>query len=86
MEAIPEYYRDKVGVFKTWFKIERFIPADKDVMSKCVVASSGKILGDASRHSMNPYFIINCDGNEFETEYIYMFESFCCIHETNTTL
>ncbi|WP_156885012.1 hypothetical protein [Oribacterium sp. NK2B42] len=58
-EAIPEYYRDTAGTFKTWFKIEKFVLADKDVMSKCVVASSGKILGEASKHSMRPYFIIN---------------------------
>ncbi len=58
-EAIPEYYRDTAGTFKTWFKIEKFVLADKDVMSKCVVASSGKILGEASKHSMSPYFIIN---------------------------
>ena len=57
--AIPEYYRGNAGTFKTWFRIERFILADKDVMSKCVVASSGKILGEASKHSMSPYFIIN---------------------------
>ena len=58
-EAIPEYYRDTAGTFITWFKIEKFVLADKDVMSKCVVASSGKILGEASKHSMSPYFIIN---------------------------
>ena len=58
-EAIPEYYRDIAGTFKTWFKIEKFVLADKDVMSKCVVASSGKFLGEASKHSMSPYFIIN---------------------------
>ena len=58
-EAIPEYYRDIAGTFKTWFKIDKIVLADKDVMSKCVVASSGKILSEASKHSMSPYFIIN---------------------------
>lgn len=59
-EAIPEYYRENARTFKTWFKIERFVLAEKDVMSKYVVASSGKRLGEASKHSMSPYFIINC--------------------------
>lgn len=27
-------------------------------MSKCKVASSGATLGEASKHSMSPYFII----------------------------
>ncbi|MGN8850997.1 hypothetical protein [Bariatricus sp. HCP28S3_C2] len=58
-EGIPEYYRDTAGTFKTWFKIKEISLADKDVMSKCVVASSGKVLGEASKHSMSPYFIIN---------------------------
>ena len=58
-EAIPKYYRDTAGTFKTWFKVKSFKQTDKDVMSKCVVASSGRALGDASKHSMSPYFIIN---------------------------
>ncbi len=57
-EGIPEYYREAAGIFKTWFKIKCFSLADKDVMSKCVVASSRKVLGEASKHSMSPYFII----------------------------
>lgn len=58
-EVIPEYYRDTAGTFKTWFMVKSFKQADKDVMSKCVVASSGRALGDVSKHSMSPYFIIN---------------------------
>lgn len=60
-EAIPEYYRNTAGTFKTWFKVKSFKQADKDVMSQCVVASSGRALGDVSKHSMSPYFIINCE-------------------------
>lgn len=56
---IPEYYRDTAGTFKTWFKVIAFEIATKDVMSKCVVASSGNPLGEVSKHSMSPYFKIN---------------------------
>lgn len=62
MSAIPEYYRDKAEAFKTWFKVKRFVCAEKDVMGKCQVASSGRILRDASKHSMSPYFIIEYKG------------------------
>lgn len=60
-EGIPEYYRDNAGMFKTWIKINAFSLADRDVMSKCKVTSSGKTLGETSKHSMSPYFIINYD-------------------------
>ncbi len=56
--AIPEYYRDKVIKFKTWFRIIEISPASNDVMSKCIVVSSGNNLSDVSKHSMSPYFII----------------------------
>lgn len=56
---IPAYYRDKAADFGCWFKVKRFELAEKDVMSKCVVTSSGKVLSLASRHSMSPYFIID---------------------------
>ncbi|MCD7919337.1 MAG: hypothetical protein LUG45_04560 [Clostridiales bacterium] len=58
-KTIPEYYRDKVGQFKTWFKVTKFDPAPRDIMSHCFVASSGNALGEVSKHSMSPYFIIN---------------------------
>lgn len=57
-EYIPEYYRESAEVFKTWFKVERFDIAEKDVMSQFVVASSGTPLSEVSRHSMSPYFMI----------------------------
>lgn len=56
--GIPEYYRDTAGTFKTWFKVTSFELAPRDVMSKCKVASSGNTLGEVSKHSMSPYFII----------------------------
>lgn len=58
---IPEYYRDRAIEFKTWFRVRSFIIAPKDILSHCVVASSGVSLSHASRHSMSPYFIIETD-------------------------
>lgn len=57
-DEIPGYYRDMADEFGCWFRVTRFEKADKNVMSKCVVASSGKLLTTASQHSMSPYFII----------------------------
>ncbi len=59
--AIPDYYRDSTERFKTWFKITKIIPAPKDIMSKCRVVSSDNTLSDVSKHSMSPYFIIECN-------------------------
>lgn len=58
LNEIPDYYRDLTEKFKTWFKVTSFEQAPKDIMSKCYVVSSGKNLGDASKHSMSPFFII----------------------------
>ena len=60
--AIPAYYRDKASDFHCWFKVVRFERAEKDIMSRCFVSSSGTALTDASRHSMSPYFIIEYEG------------------------
>lgn len=60
-EEIPANYRDMSGKFKTWFKICKFDLADKGIMSKCRVASSGNQLGEVSKHSMSPYFIIDTE-------------------------
>lgn len=57
-EAIPGYYREKVSMVKTWFKVYRFEKADKKIMSRCYVCSSGTTLSVTSQHSMSPYFII----------------------------
>ena len=64
--GIPEYYRDLTDKFRTWFKVTSFEPAPRDIMSKCHVASSGAVLGEVSKHSMSPYFIINYDEKEGE--------------------
>ena len=59
LEGIPTYYRDMTDKFKTWFKITSFESAPRDILSRCFVASSGNALGEVSKHSMSPYFIIN---------------------------
>ena len=57
-EGIPKYYRDNTEKFKVWFKVVSFEAAPKNIMSLCCVASSGTPLGEVSKHSMGPYFII----------------------------
>lgn len=57
-EAIPAYYRETAEKFKTWFKVTAIDPAPKNIMSQCRVASSQAPLGEASKYSMSPYFII----------------------------
>lgn len=64
LDGIPAYYRDLTEKFKTWFKVTRFEQAPRDIMSKCFVSSSGNALGEVSRHSMSPYFIIDYKENE----------------------
>ena len=58
-QLIPSYYRQIAQKFGCWFEVTRFERAAKNVMSRCVVASSKKPLTEASRHSMSPYFIID---------------------------
>lgn len=57
-DEFPSYYHNVADKFKTWFKIVKIEEAPKNVMGKCKVASSGATLGEASKHSMSPYFII----------------------------
>ena len=57
--GIPEYYRDSAEKFKTWFKVTSFEKTQKDIMPKCFVISSGNVLSEVSKHSMNPYFVID---------------------------
>lgn len=59
--AIPEYYREIAESVKTWFKVIQIEDADRKVMAKCTVSSSGSPLSAVSRHSMSPYFIIDYD-------------------------
>lgn len=61
LTAIPEYYRGIAGTIKTWFKVIKIERAEKGVMAKCTIASSGRPLSAVSRHSMSPYFIIDYD-------------------------
>lgn len=62
LTEVPSYYRNMADKFKCWFRVLKFMKADKSVMSDCTVVSSGKRLTDASRHSMSPYFIIEYTG------------------------
>lgn len=64
VEYIPKYYRSFAEKFKTWFKITEFESAPRDIMSKCFVVSSGNALGEVSKHSMSPYFIVDYNENE----------------------
>lgn len=57
-DDFPMYYHDMADKFKTWFRIIKIEEAPKDVMRRCIVSSSGATLGEASKHSMSPYFII----------------------------
>lgn len=61
MTAIPAYYRHIAGTIKTWFKVTKIEKAEKDVMGRCTIVSSGSSLSAVSKHSMNPYFVINYD-------------------------
>ena len=58
LSAIPAYYREMANKFHSWFRIIRFEDAPQNILSQCTVASSGKVLSQASRHSMSPYYII----------------------------
>ena len=61
LEEFPEYYHDIADKFKTWFRIIKFEEAPRNVLGTCTVVSSGATLSEASRHSMSPYFVINCE-------------------------
>lgn len=57
----PEYYHEIADKFKTWFRIIKIEEAPRNVLSLCTVASSGAILSEVSKHSMSPYFVIDCE-------------------------
>ena len=57
----PSYYYAKADLFKTWFRITKIEEAPGNIMSTCIVASSGSSLTEASRYSMSPYFVIDCE-------------------------
>ena len=58
-DDFPMYYREISDRFKTWFRVIKIELANKDVIGKCRVISSGASLSESSRHSMSPYFIID---------------------------
>lgn len=58
-EFIPEHYRKDTEKIKCWFKITKIEKTDGNIMSKCIVCSTGQILSLASKYSMSPYFVIN---------------------------
>ena len=60
-QYIPEYYRDMIPKIKCWFKITRIEKAPSDIMSKCLVISSGAQLSAMSRSSMNPCIFVDCE-------------------------
>lgn len=60
-DEFPDYYHDIKDKFRTWFRIIKFEQAPSNILSLCKVASSGAILGEASKHSMSPYFVIDCE-------------------------
>ena len=66
LKYIPSYYRSEASKISCWFKIIKIEKAEKDIMSKCIVISSGDILSNASKHCMNPYFKIEYKGSEFD--------------------
>lgn len=61
LTEIPEYYRDIANSIKTWFRVIKIEKADKNVMSRCIVPSSGRSLSIVSKYSMSPYYIIEYD-------------------------
>ena len=58
LELIPPYCRKRTDEFGCWFHVLRIEEAPRNEMSRWVVSSSGKLLTEASRHSMSPYFVI----------------------------
>lgn len=60
-DEFPSYYHEMSDKFKTWFRIIEIEDAPRNVMSLCKVASSGALLGEVSKHSMSPYFVIDCE-------------------------
>ena len=63
INKVPEYYRDQVKKVKTWIKIWKFEPADKDVMKYCKVSSTNEPLSIVSKESMSPFFFIDYIGD-----------------------
>ena len=63
---IPEYYRYNTDKIKCWFRIIKIERAENNVMSKFIISSSRMPLSEASKHSLNPYFVIETGGDKNE--------------------
>ena len=63
-DKVPEYYRNKIKDVRCWFKVTKIVPAEKNVMSKCTIISTGVPLSSASKGSMNPCFKISYEEGE----------------------
>lgn len=59
LDKVPEYYRDRALSIKCWFKVIKIESAEKNVMSRCTISSTGSLLSNSSKHCMNPFFIID---------------------------
>ena len=64
IDNIPDYYRNNTDKIKCWFKIRKIERAENNVMSKFIISSSKMPLSEASKHSLNPYFVIETDGDK----------------------
>lgn len=64
IDNIPEYYRNNTDKIKCWFKIRKIERTENNVMSKFIISSSKMLLSEASKHSLNPYFVIETDGDK----------------------
>lgn len=64
INTIPEYYRNNTEKIKCWFKIVRIERAENNVMSKFIISSSKMPLSEASKQSLNPYFVIETGGEK----------------------
>lgn len=56
---VPGYYHHLMGKVRCWLKVIRFQKAPRDIMTRCIVVSSGRILSDSSKCSLSPFFIID---------------------------
>ena len=59
IDKISSYYRDNRKRVKCWFKVTKFVRAEKNIMSKCCVISNNSLLSNTSKYSMSPYFVID---------------------------
>lgn len=57
-EHVPNYYQHLRNDIQCWLKVYTFERASKDIMSRCIVASSGRLLSESSKSSLSPFFII----------------------------